>query len=281
MTTMGEDEMFTGFSTSNPNRLYLEFRDIAKPNGFAGFNENILSELIDLTVKPGMVCVDCGANVGKHALHFARRVGDSGRVIAVEPNPVMFKRLLERAEKNKIASRIDFHNVAVSSAVGEASFFAVKERPALSRIGASVAFMEEHDGEEIKVPVSTVDMIAEARSASFIKIDVEGHEFSVLSGARETIEASRPIIFFETNLVASIKRGSYSAEAIFGLFEELDYELFSSIGQRISASQWERPMPTNFVAFPRKRSAEILEALHMGVVKVVSEVVAAVATKGA
>jgi FkbM family methyltransferase len=38
-------------------------------------------------VRPGMVAVDVGANVGVHTLWLARAVGRDGRVHALEPEP--------------------------------------------------------------------------------------------------------------------------------------------------------------------------------------------------
>src|SRR5262245_24487043 len=42
---------------------------------------------------PGQSIVDVGANAGIYAVHAASRVGASGRVIAIEPNPAVFARL--------------------------------------------------------------------------------------------------------------------------------------------------------------------------------------------
>ncbi|HLQ78564.1 MAG TPA: FkbM family methyltransferase, partial [Terriglobia bacterium] len=52
------------------------------------------------------------------------------------------------------------------------------------------------------IPVMTVDSLRLAR-CNLIKIDIEGMEPQVLSGARRTIERLRPFIFVETTMVNS------------------------------------------------------------------------------
>ena len=55
-------------------------------------------------------------------------------------------------------------------------------------------------------------MSAEQRAtASLIKLDVEGHEYEVLSGAVMTLKESSPLILFEIN-VGEIKDGSTKAK---------------------------------------------------------------------
>src|SRR6185436_2807994 len=49
-----------------------------------GFEPRTLKQYEEL-VKPGAIVIDVGANVGAHTLPFARLVGPSGRVLAVEP----------------------------------------------------------------------------------------------------------------------------------------------------------------------------------------------------
>src|SRR6185436_4536341 len=61
------------------------------------------------------VFVDIGANAGTYALPLARHVGANGKVIAVEPHPVMVARLAF----NRAASRAD-NVVVVAAAAGDA-----------------------------------------------------------------------------------------------------------------------------------------------------------------
>lgn len=58
-------------------------------------------------VKPGMTVLDIGANIGAYTLPLAAMVGDTGRVIAVEPTEWAFNKLKENLSLNpKIMGRV-------------------------------------------------------------------------------------------------------------------------------------------------------------------------------
>ena len=44
-------------------------------------------------VVPGVVVLDIGANFGFHTLELAARVGDNGRVLAIEPQRLVYQKL--------------------------------------------------------------------------------------------------------------------------------------------------------------------------------------------
>jgi hypothetical protein len=52
----------------------------------------------------------------------------------------------------------------------------------------------------VRVSLTTLDaeVAAGARPPHFIKVDVEGHEFSVLRGAAQTLREHRPVVLFES-----------------------------------------------------------------------------------
>ena len=58
---------------------------------------------------------------------------------------------------------------------------------------------------------------------TIIKIDVEGYEFEVLQGLRETIKKSRPIIFLELHL-AHFKNSGPDRERVLDFLKNLDYK---------------------------------------------------------
>lgn len=261
---------FSGFTSSQPDRLFVEFRDVVRAVGERDWNEHVLTELIDLLVTPGTVCVDCGANAGKHTLTMAKRVAESGRVFAFEPNPAMCQRIRDRLQNAGYEGRVSVMEMAVGDREGEVDFNIVVDRPALSRIDTS-SLADEWETRTVVVPIKPLDaaLPTDVRP-SFIKIDVEGHEWAVLRGAAETIRRAQPVVFFEANLVAGVDAGHYTTDELFGFLDELRYDLFSAFGQRITRERFRRPLPTNHFAIPASRSATALEALHCASLKVVA-----------
>ena len=78
-----------------------------------------------------------------------------------------------------------------------------------------------------RVRTTTLDTLAE-RDIGFVKIDVEGHELSVLRGARKLIERQRP--FFLVEAEDRHKPGAVAAVRAF--FDELGYSGFFILGAR-------------------------------------------------
>jgi hypothetical protein len=59
----------------------------------------------------------------------------------------------------------------------------------------------------------------------FIKIDVEGYEYSVLQGAMDTLRSFRPILMFELNQL-TLSLSNRTADEYLRLAKDLDYNVF-------------------------------------------------------
>src|SRR5262249_2906946 len=76
--------------------------------------EEALTAILINHLSPGLTVMDIGAHVGLHTLMFSRRVGPTGRVLAVEPSPANAYLLRSHITWN------DCHNVEViEAAVGD------------------------------------------------------------------------------------------------------------------------------------------------------------------
>lgn len=128
--------------------------------------------------------VDVGANIGNHSLFFSDYFS---RVSSFEITPRTFKVLQLNAE---LSDRITAYNVGLSDKVGEA-YLAVNSANLGDNRIVQAATEATHT-----VPVSTLDAF-ELGAVSLIKIDVQGHEWQVLKGSKETIRKHFPLIIFE------------------------------------------------------------------------------------
>lgn len=148
------------------------------------------------TLAPGMVVLDLGANLGVFATRAAKRVGPSGRVIAVEPHPGNFARLQGNARRNGLA-RLECVEAAAGDREGQVELF-VHDRG----INHSIT---RGSGKSVTVPLRTVDGLVRERGlerVDFLKIDIEGAVPGALRGASETLKRFRPLISLERDSAA-------------------------------------------------------------------------------
>jgi FkbM family methyltransferase len=127
----------------------------------------------------GGVFVDVGANVGTYAMVLARQVGESGKVIAIEPHPVTQARLAF----NRAASGFT-QVVLIAAAAGPADGELLIETDG-DNLGASHIVSGKSSGNAIRVPSLRLRRIlgdAGIYHVDALKIDIEGFEDRVLTG---------------------------------------------------------------------------------------------------
>lgn len=66
-------------------------------------------------VQPGMIALDIGCGLGYFSLELARRVGQDGRVIAVDLQEKMLRGLRKRAERHRLMDRISLQRCEADS----------------------------------------------------------------------------------------------------------------------------------------------------------------------
>lgn len=139
-------------------------------------------------IKPGAVCVDVGANVGVYVLQFARWSGESGRVVAFEPNPAALAVLRRHVEMNRLTGRVTLVAAAVGAEEGEATLYAAGA-DGMSRLGAANPSLAGR-ATEISVPLVKLDTYCAAHGLApdWLFLDIEGFEMAALAGARELIK---------------------------------------------------------------------------------------------
>jgi FkbM family methyltransferase len=142
------------------------------------------------SIKPGLfrdaTALDLGANIGNHSLFFSDHFK---HVHAFEPNERTFKVLALNAQ---LVGNVTCHQVGLSDKAGTAHF---QVNP--GNIGSSRVVASAGPGTS-EVRLTTLDAVARGLTdIKLIKVDVEGHDYAALIGAKETIRSHRPIILFE------------------------------------------------------------------------------------
>ncbi len=155
---------------------------LALSRGMSGATGNIyagLHEFPDMAfllhfLRPGDVFLDIGANIGSYTLLAAGVRG--AETLAFEPDPQTFDALLRNISLNGLDERARAHRLALGEARRDVPFtVGLGPMNKVSADGAAVVRQERLD-----------DAIGDRRPV-MIKIDVEGHEEAVLTGAAETL----------------------------------------------------------------------------------------------
>lgn len=161
--------------------------------------------------------LDIGANIGYYSI-LAAKLG-VGRVIAIEASPQIFSKLARSVELNPILKdRFELLNVAVSDKIGTASFWA-NEDPHNFGLG-SILTAAGGGADAVVVAAITVDSLPRASEPLLCKIDVEGAEFGVLQGMRDTIRRSAPTFLLEIHPKELRSQGASVIDVLDLLWEE-------------------------------------------------------------
>jgi len=145
------------------------------------YEPSIRQAIMPLIPVGGLV-FDIGANIGQYTVIFSERVGESGRVIAVEPDYKNFAFLQFNVLINRCGN-VQCLLCGLGAHCAELPLY----RDTLTG-GRRSAFKEEWAGSPSpgcveKVPVRTLDnLIATYGEPAFVKIDAEGSEADILRG---------------------------------------------------------------------------------------------------
>jgi len=149
-------------------------------------------------IQPGDQVLDIGANCGFLTLWMSKLVGPQGIVHAFEPNPTLYNSLKTTVAHNRI-SNVHIHSAALGSFNGTMDLLVPK-----GNLGAASLIRNVRQAANTyAVSVMKLDEAISPKSGSrikLIKLDVEGFELEVLTGARRILEEFHPsAIVFESN----------------------------------------------------------------------------------
>jgi len=148
--------------------------------------------------------IDIGANIGVYTKYLSEFVETSGKVISIEPIPRTFSFLLNNIEKLKLIN-VETHNVAIAEK--EMASQMVVPTGVSGEFYSRAKLFDTNDKitemnlRTIEVKLVPLDKLVNSvdRIISFIKIDVEGFELSVLKSAKKTIEKNKPSLLVEVD----------------------------------------------------------------------------------
>ena len=153
----------------------------------------------------GAMMIDCGANIGVHTIEAAIAMTGWGAVLAIEAQERLYYALAGNIALNNCFNARALHaavaatdgtmRVPVPDYLSPASFgsLELRPRPQNEFIGQKIDYSDAATQEIRTVALDSLKL----PRADFLKIDVEGMEAEVLTGAAGLIATHRPIIMVE------------------------------------------------------------------------------------
>ena len=192
------------------------------------FFEKLVRCAYEAIINPGDTAIDVGGLWGLHAFPMLNLVGLSGRLYVAEPIPRCIANFVKEFAR---LGTLNAHilPLALSDTEGPTEFFVHPEK--MGRSG----LVKRPDMADVFLPLQTYKtmldrVIPQSLRPTFIKIDVEGTEFSVLRGATETLRRSRSIVAFEFWPDISLPATGMTLDDVFEFLRSIDYQMLDIFG---------------------------------------------------
>jgi FkbM family methyltransferase len=199
-------------------------------------------DLFRQLLRPGDVAIDVGANIGALTVAMARLVQPGGAIVAFEPQRTIYDILCNNLRLNGLA-----HVTAFRRAAGaEAGTIHVPPLDYGRRDNFGGVALGGAQGEQVQLV--TIDGLGLPR-LRLLKVDVEGMEYDVITGARETIARFGPALYVEND------RAEHSQRLISLLFD-LGYRLWWHITPLFN--------PKNFFGHPQDIFGDVVSFNMIG-----------------
>ena len=161
---------------------YIEYAILS-----TGTYENEISKLIKISVKPGFVALDIGGNIGIQSVRMSQCAGPLGKVYSFEPLGYLQVKFKKNIALNN-CENVTLFPLALSDADGELTVNIDEHN-----WNQGTFSLQHNDRGSVaqKIAVKAGDNMAEIQNLDrldLIKIDVEGFEYQVLRGLKETFK---------------------------------------------------------------------------------------------
>lgn len=207
-----------------------------------GTYDSVMQACLERLVRPGMVCMDVGANIGEVALHLARKVQPGGEVHAFEPAPPVLERLKENVDRNAMQETVRVWPVALCDSTGRARFSFAEPATCNQGMGSLVNRSNRVVGPETEVETWSLDDFVKAHGigrVDFMKVDIQGAEWLLLQGGRKFFSEVGPDLLIEVS-DPDLRCGGHGGRELCQSLESLGYSLHelhrTGVGRRLEAA---------------------------------------------
>jgi FkbM family methyltransferase len=163
----------------------------------ADFNKD--TKFLSNFLKEGDIALDIGARDGDSTLPLRAVIGNTGKILAFEPNPFEFPNLIENIKLNNILN-IEAYNFGISKE-NEYKEFLFEENfynGGISTEQIKIGYFPK----KIKLQCKNLENLskeikADLDKVKFIKTDTEGYDVDILEELGPIINKTRPFILME------------------------------------------------------------------------------------
>jgi len=220
-----------------------------------GFFEADVCLALLLLLRPGMTFVDVGAHIGFFSLLASHLLGETGRVLAVEPTPRSFKLLRENIDSRKGVHAVRCAAYSDSCALSLTDF-GVAASGYNSVAGCRNGALDAAAARKLTVPARPLDELLAhegIHGADVVKIDVESAELEVLKGLKGQVAAAKPTLIVEVGDLSAAATQS-SSEVVKWLTSR-DYLVFEVDGWELRPHEPRRTYDYGNLVFMSAQSA--------------------------
>ncbi|MCJ7805543.1 FkbM family methyltransferase [Patescibacteria group bacterium] len=181
------------------------------------FNEREEIEFIKKVIKPGMIVLDIGANIGFFTLILSDLVGRKGKVYAFEPEKNNFRNLKRLCGRLK---NVKLNNLAVGKKNGTINLYVSNT--------LNVDHLTYNNGEKRKIVptrVIAIDKYFDGHQIDFIKIDTQGFEYEVLLGMAKILKGTKKLILLSEFSFFYLRRAGASARNFLKLLKSSGFKI--------------------------------------------------------
>jgi FkbM family methyltransferase len=185
---------------------------------------------------PGETVIDVGGCFGEYALYASKRVGPTGRVLMLEPDPANIEVAQRLFALNGNPTNIEIVKAGLWSTPGKLRFNAGQShQSAVATVDAVGA------GHTIEIDVHSLASLAETYKLDrmdLVKMDIEGAELEVMAGAPNLPPGFKPRYAIASYHIVD---GKQTAETLLGVFSKLGYHARNGYPEHLTT--WASPSP--------------------------------------
>lgn len=201
--------------------------------------------LIQDYVMDGDVVIDIGSNMGFYTIWMSKFIGKTGVIHSFEPDPKNFNRLRGNIAVNKLDAQVFANEVALNDYDGIIKFTTGLDGE------NHISKHEETNINEIQcIKLDSYFQLRAITKISYIKIDVEGFEYSVLAGASNLLR-DKKIDILQLEINKAISNSDHTVQGLLQLLQFYNYTLcwYDVISKKLIAIDFEHERENYFAVY--------------------------------